>query len=150
MYPNMRNMALLCLWASDTLILWSSVIKKPAICCKSWPEKLFDLWRSECMRLALQVVLVTTKNTAICHSGLKILEKQASKQAKPRSLLAFVMVFSSVQAIKGFYNNRSLAALGNSKIMLNWDKCSWFSGEMLVIHFKAALPCWASSPRCSG
>lgn len=63
--------------------------------------------------------VLTTKNTATCHSGLKILEKQVSKQAKAVSLLAFATVSSSVQAIKGFYNNRSLAALGNSKNKLN-------------------------------
>jgi len=74
--------------------------------------------------------------------GLKILEKQASKQAKAVSLLAFVMVFfTSVKAIKGLHNNPSPAALGNSKNKLKRNKHSWLSGEMLLPHFKATQPC---------
>lgn len=85
-----------------------------------------------CSAVLCKKSTLNTKNIAICHLGLKILEKQASKQAKAVSLLAFVMVFfTSVKAIKGLHNNPSLAALGNSKNKLKRDKHSRPSGEML-------------------
>lgn len=62
--------------------------------------------RGSCSAVLCKWSSATTKNTAICHLGQKILEKQMSKQAKAASLLVFVMVFfSSIKTIKGFYNN---------------------------------------------
>lgn len=146
----MRNAALLWLaglWHLGMRILNNQVEKK-VICWKSCLWKMLGLCRYECMGVVLcgALQVVHTKNTAICHSGLKILEKQAWKQAKTAGLLAFVMVFfNSVKAIKGLHNNRLLAQLGNSKNKLKRNKHSWLSGEMLLTHFKATQPCWSST-----